>query len=142
MDIDLILSLIKTAFASAGGLLGALIGGVDGFLYTLIVVVIIDYITGVANAILKKQLSSSAGAKGIARKIMIFLLVIIGELIDNYIIGKGAVTRTAIIFFYIGNEGISILENAIALGLKVPQRLESVLKQISDQNENDFADKQ
>lgn len=124
-------------FTGIGGVMGWLFGGFDGFLYALIAFVVIDYITGVLAAIYTKQLSSEVGFKGIAKKVMIFLLVAIGNIIDIEILKTGAILRTAVIFFYLSNEGISIIENAARLDLPIPARLADVLKQIKDGDEHD-----
>ncbi len=121
----------QTAFAGIGGVVGWYLGGLDGFLYVLIAFVAVDYITGVLRAISERQLSSRIGAKGITKKVAIFLVVGIGHLIDAYLLGTdGAILRTAVIFFYISNEGISLLENATAIGLPVPEKLKQVLAQL------------
>ena len=126
----------QTAFAAIGGTLGWYLGGLDGFLYTLIAFVIVDYITGVLRAIVEKKLSSQIGAHGIAKKVALFLVVGIGHLIDTYLISStGAPLRTAVIFFYIANEGISLLENATAIGLPVPEKLKDVLAQLHGKDE-------
>lgn len=123
-------------FTGIGGVMGWLFGGFDGFLYALIAFVVIDYITGVLAAIYTKQLSSEAGFKGIAKKVIIFLLVGIGNIIDMQILKTGAVLRTAIIFFYLSNEGISIIENAARLELPIPEKLIRILEQIKDDKED------
>ncbi len=105
-------------------------------LYALIAFVVIDYITGVMCAIINKQLSSEVGFKGIFRKVLIFLLVGIANIIDVQVIGTGAVLRTAVIFFYISNEGVSLLENAGHLGLPIPEKIKTVLEQLHDRAEN------
>lgn len=120
------------AFAALGGALGAVMGGWDGFLYALIVFVTVDYLTGVMAAILNKRLSSAVGFRGIFKKIVIFALVAVGNIIDVHIIQNGSVLRTAVIFFYLSNEGISITENAAVIGLPVPQKLKDVLEQLKD----------
>lgn len=130
-------SWIQYVFTGIGGVMGWLFGGIDGFLYALIAFVVIDYITGVLAAIYTRQLSSEVGFKGIAKKMMIFLLVAIGNIIDIEILKTGAVLRTAVIFFYLSNEGISIIENAARLDLPIPARLADVLKQIKDGDEHD-----
>lgn len=99
-------------------------------MYALLIFVIVDYITGVMCAIQDKRLSSAVGFIGICKKILIFLFVGIGHVIDAYIIGSGAVLRTACIFFYVSNEGVSIIENAAHIGLPVPQKLIAVLEQL------------
>ena len=123
---------IQLAFSALGGFLGWYLGGVDGFLYALIAFVLVDYITGVMCAIADKKLSSAVGFKGICRKVLIFVLVGIGNLVDVYVLGEGGALRTAVIFFYLSNEGISILENVSVLGLPVPQKLKDVLEQLKD----------
>lgn len=125
------------AFAALGGALGAVLGGWDGFLYALIVFVVVDYLTGVMVAVLNKELSSSVGFHGIFKKIVIFALVAVGHIIDANVIQEGSVIRTAVIFFYLSNEGISILENASLIGLPVPQKLKDVLEQLKDHKEEE-----
>lgn len=121
----------QTAFAGIGGVVGWYLGGLDGFLYALIAFVVVDYLTGVLRAISEKRLSSRIGAQGITKKVAIFLVVGIGHLVDFYLLGsEGAALRTAVIFFYIANEGISLLENATAIGLPVPDKLKNVLQQL------------
>ena len=110
---------IQLIFSAVGGWLGYFLGGCDGLLYALIAFVVIDYITGVMCAIINRELSSAVGFKGIFRKVLIFLLVGIANIIDVQVIGTGAVLRTAVIFFYISNEGVSLLENAGHLGLPI-----------------------
>lgn len=127
---------IQLVFSALGGWLGYFLGGCDGLLYALIAFVVIDYLTGVMCAITDKKLSSAVGFKGIFRKVLIFLLVGIANVIDVEVIGTGAVLRTAVIFFYISNEGVSLLENAGHLGLPVPEKIRSVLEQLHDRAEN------
>ena len=123
---------IQLAFAAVGGWLGYFLGGCDGLLYALIAFVVIDYITGVMCAIADKSLSSEVGFKGICRKVLIFLLVGIGNIIDVQVLGSPGVLRTAVIFFYLSNEGVSLLENAAHLGLPVPDAIKTVLEQLHD----------
>ena len=106
-------------------------------LYALIAFVVIDYITGVMCAIIDRKLSSAVGFKGIFRKVLIFLLVGIANIIDVQVIGTGAVLRTAVIFFYISNEGVSLLENAGHLGLPIPEKIKTVLEQLHDRAEKE-----
>lgn len=124
-------------FTAVGGWLGYFLGGCDGLLYALIAFVAIDYITGVMCAINDKALSSEVGFKGICRKVLIFLLVGIANILDLNVIGTGSVLRTAVIFFYISNEGVSLLENASHLGLPVPQKIKAVLEQLHDRAEDE-----
>ena len=129
-------STIQLIFSAVGGWLGYFLGGCDGLLYALIAFVVIDYITGVMCAIINRELSSAVGFKGIFRKVLIFLLVGIANIIDVQVIGTGAVLRTAVIFFYISNEGVSLLENAGHLGLPIPEKIKTVLEQLHDRAEN------
>ncbi len=122
---------IQIALSAFGGWLGWVLGGWDGFLYALITFVVIDYLTGVMLAILEKRLSSEVGARGIFKKVLIFSLVGVGHIIDAQVITNGSAVRTAVIFFYLSNEGISILENAAKIGLPIPEKLKLVLDQLN-----------
>ena len=126
---------IQLIFAGIGGWLGYFLGGCDGLLYALIAFVVVDYITGVMCAIADHSLSSEGGFKGICRKVLIFLLVGIANILDVQVIGTGSVLRTAVVFFYISNEGISLLENAGHLGLPIPKKMKEVLEQLHDRSE-------
>lgn len=128
---------IQIAFTALGGFLGWFLGGADGFLYALIAFVVIDYITGVMCAISDKSLSSEVGFRGICRKVLIFILVGVGNLLDVYILGEAGVLRTAVIFFYLSNEGVSLLENASRLGLPIPEKLKEILQQLHAKGGND-----
>ncbi len=128
---------IQGVIAIAGGFLGWFLGGLDGFLYALIAFVVIDYLTGIMCAIADKKLSSEVGFRGLFRKILIFAMVGIGHLLDSLILGDGSVLRTAVIFFYLSNEGISLLENAAHLGLPIPQKLRDVLAQLHDRSDKE-----
>lgn len=130
-------NMVQMVFAAVGGWLGYFLGGNDGLLYALIAFVVIDYITGVMCAITDRKLSSAVGFKGIFRKVLIFLLVGIANIIDVQVIGTGAVLRTAVIFFYISNEGVSLLENAGHLGLPIPEKIKTVLEQLHDRAEKE-----
>lgn len=128
---------VQFVFTAVGGWLGYFLGGCDGLLFALLAFVVIDYITGVMCAISDQKLSSAVGFKGICRKVLIFLMVGIANILDVYVIGTGSVLRTAAIFFYISNEGISLLENASHLGLPVPAKIKAVLEQLHDRSEED-----
>lgn len=128
---------IQLIFTAVGGWLGYFLGGRDGLLYALLAFVVIDYITGVMCAIADKKLSSAVGFKGICRKVMIFLLVGIANILDLQVIGTGSILRTAVIFFYISNEGVSLLENAAYLGLPIPEKIKTVLEQLHDRAEKE-----
>jgi len=126
---------IQMVFTAVGGWLGYFLGGCDGLLIALVIFAAVDYITGVMCAISDRKLSSEVGFRGICRKVLIFILVGIANILDVEVIGTGSVLRTAIIFFYLSNEGVSLLENAAHLGLPVPQKLKDVLEQLHDRAE-------
>lgn len=128
---------IQMVFAAIGGWLGYFMGGCDGLLIALIVFVVVDYLTGVMCAIADKTLSSEVGFKGICRKVLIFILVGIANILDVQVIGDGSILRTAVIFFYLSNEGVSLLENAGHLGLPIPEKLKAVLGQLHDRADSD-----
>ena len=121
---------IQLVFAAVGGWLGYFLGGFDGLLYALIAFMVVDYITGVMCAVVDKTLSSAVGFKGICRKVLILALVGVAHILDANVIGDGSVLRTAVIFFYISNEGVSLLENAAHLGLPVPEKMKGILAQL------------
>ena len=142
--IDLIWAKAQIAITALGGWLGYFLGGLDGLLITLIVFAALDYITGVMCAVADHTLSSSIGFKGICRKVLIFMLVGIGHILDVHVVGTGSALRSAVICFYLSNEGVSLLENAAHLGLPVPEKLKNVLEQIharGDKTENKPEDK-
>ena len=128
-------NVVQAVFAALGGWLGWFLGGCDGLIYALVAFVLIDYLTGVMCAITDKTLSSAVGFRGICRKVLIFLLVGIANILDTNVIGTGSVLRTAAIFFYISNEGVSLLENAAHLGLPVPGAVKDVLEQLHNRAE-------
>ena len=128
-------NVIQLIISAIGGWLGWFLGGCDGLLYALIAFVTIDYITGVMCAISDKKLSSEIGFKGICKKVLIFALVGGGHILDVYVIGAGSVLRTAVIFFYLSNEGVSLIENAAYLGLPIPKKFKEVLEQLHKRSE-------
>lgn len=130
-------TLIQMVFSAFGGFIGWFLGGNDGFIYALLAFVVIDYITGIMCAIADKELSSEVGFKGICKKVLIFALVGIGNLLDIYILGQAGILRNVVIFFYLSNEGVSILENASHLGLPVPEKLKEILKQLHNGKESE-----
>ena len=136
-SIDIVWAKIQMAVAAIGGWLGYFLGGMDGLMIALIIFMVLDYITGLMCAVIDKKLSSAVGFKGICRKMLIFVLVGIGNLVDVYVLGQAGVLRTAVIFFYLSNEGISFLENAGHLGLPIPEKLKDVLEQLHDKGGND-----
>ena len=131
---------IQLVFAVIGGWLGWFLGECDGLMYALIAFVIADYVTGVMCAVSDKQVSSEVGFKGICRKVLIFVLVGMANILDMHVIGTGCVLRTAVLFFYISNEGVSVLENAGYLGLPVPAKLLDVLEQLHEDAEQEDMD--
>ena len=131
---------VQMVFTALGGWLGYFLGGCDGLLIALVVFAVVDYITGIMCAINDRKLSSEVGFRGICRKVLIFVLVGVANILDVQVIGTGSVLRTAVIFFYLSNEGVSLLENAAHLGLPVPQKLKEVLEQLHDRSDNDKED--
>ena len=128
---------IQLVFSAVGGWLGYFLGGCDGLLYTLLAFVVLDYVTGIMCAVADHKLSSAVGFKGIFRKILIFALVGVGHLLDVQVLGAVGVLRTAVIFFYLSNEGFSLIENAAHLVLPIPAKLKAVLEQLHDRAEKD-----
>ena len=128
-------NMIQFVFVAVGGWLGYFLGGCDGLVVALVLFAAADYITGVMCAISDKKLSSEVGFRGICRKVLIFMLVGIANILDVQVIGNGSVLRTAVIFFYISNEGVSLIENAAHLGLPIPEKLKAVLEQLHDRAE-------
>ena len=128
---------VQLALSALGGVCGWFFGGIDGFMYALIAFVVIDYATGVMCAIADHKLSSAVGFVGICRKVLIFVLVGVGHVLDANVLGQGDVLRTAVIFFYLSNEGISLLENAAHLGLPIPEKLKQILGQLHDRGGDD-----
>ncbi|ETA80633.1 phage holin family protein [Youngiibacter fragilis] len=126
-----IINSIQIVIAALGGYVGYFLGGLDGFLYALIAFVVIDYLTGIMVAVLEKKLSSEVGFRGIFKKVLIFSLVAVAHIIDAELIRTGSAIRTAVIFFYLSNEGISILENTAKIGLPIPEKLKTVLEQLN-----------
>lgn len=125
---------LQLVITCIGGACGALFGKMDGFFIALIIFICLDYITGVLGAIYEKKLNSEIGAKGIVKKVAIFCLVAVAHIIDQYLIKDGSTVRTAVIFFYLSNEGISILENVSKMGLPVPMKLKKVLEQLKEKD--------
>lgn len=128
--IDIIWSKVQMAFTAFGGWLGYFLGGMDGLLLTLLLFVVLDYITGIMCAIADKSLSSEIGFKGICRKVLIFMLVGMAHIVDLHVVGTGSALRSAVVCFYLSNEGLSLLENASYLGLPIPEKLKDVLAQL------------
>ena len=126
-----IINTLQIVVAAVGGYIGYFLGGWDGFLYALVAFVVLDYLTGIMAAILEKRLSSEVGFRGIFKKVLIFSLVAVAHIVDSQLIQTGSAIRTAVIFFYLSNEGISIVENASKIGLPIPVKLKTVLEQLN-----------
>lgn len=133
---DTVLDKAKIIFALSGGVFGWFFGSFDSLIYALMAFVVIDYITGVLVAIHNKRVSSEIGFRGISKKVMIFALVALGNIIDQCIISSGSSIRTMIIMFYLSNEGISIIENAGNMDLPLPRKLKDIIQQISNRDES------
>jgi toxin secretion/phage lysis holin len=136
-SVDLIWTKIQLAFTALGGWLGYFLGGADGMLIALIVFVALDYVTGVMCAVVDKKLSSAVGFKGIFKKVLIFALVGVGHILDTHVIGSGGAMRTAVICFYLSNEGLSLLENAAHIGLPIPEKLKEILAQLHNRGDKE-----
>lgn len=130
-------NVVQVVFAAVGGGIGWFFGELDGFFYALLAFVVIDYLTGVMCAIADRSLSSEVGFRGIFRKVLIFVMVGAGHILDAQVIGSGDALRTAVIFFYISNEGVSLLENTAHIGLPVPEKLKDALAQLHDREKED-----
>lgn len=129
---DNILNSAKAACALVGAWLGCIFGRLDAFVYLLICLVILDYISGVMVAVVQKKLCSSVGFKGLFRKVLIFGMVAIAHILDTQLFGEHDICRTAVACFYISNESISLFENSGKLGLPIPQKLKDILEQLKD----------
>jgi toxin secretion/phage lysis holin len=123
-------NIAETVFSVLTAAVTFLFGKMSGILITLIVLIVLDYITGVFCGVATKTLSSQTGAKGIIKKILTLLIVAFAHILDVNIVGGGELLMTMTILFYISNESISLIENCGLLGLPVPQRLKSVLSQL------------
>jgi toxin secretion/phage lysis holin len=136
MKVEQLWDSLHLALATVGGFLGWFLGGLDGAIYVLLACTTADYVSGVACAFVKKELSSEIGARGIAKKVIIFALIGIGHMLDTHLLGGGQALRTALIFWYVGNEGISLVENAVILGVPVPDFLKDALAQLKNRSEH------
>ena len=138
-SIDIVWAKIQMAVAAIGGWLGYFLGGMDGLMIALVVFMALDYITGIIIAVINRMLSSETGFKGLAKKLLILVFVALGHIIDTYILGGTPAAMSAVMLFYLANEGISIIENAAALGLPVPRKLREIMEQIKDKGESEDA---
>ena len=131
-SIDLIWAKVQIAITALGGWLGYFLGGMDGLMIALIVMMTLDYVSGVMCAIIDKKLSSAVGFKGICKKVFILMLVGVAHIIDLHVVGTGSALRGAVICFYMSNEGLSLLENVAHIGLPIPDKLRDILSQLHD----------
>ena len=131
-SIDLIWAKIQIAITAIGGWLGYFLGGLDGLMIALIVLMTLDYVSGVMCAIIDRKLSSAVGFKGVCKKVFILMLVGVAHIIDLHVVGTGSALRGAVICFYMSNEGLSLLENAAHIGLPIPDKLRDILAQLHD----------
>jgi toxin secretion/phage lysis holin len=137
LSVDLAWTKVQMALAAVGGWLGYFLGGADGLLIALIVLAVLDYVTGVMCAIADKRLSSAVGARGIFKKVLIFMLVGVAHVVDTHVVGTGSALRSAVICFYLSNEGLSVIENAAHLGLPVPDKLKEILTQLHGRDDDE-----
>lgn len=129
--------LLQIITGSICAICGFVWGELNGLLLALIAFMVLDYITGLSVAIVRKELSSEVGFKGIFKKVLILILVGVGNILDVHVLGEGSVCRSAVIGFYLANEGISILENAGKLGLPLPKKLLEILKQLKNKEDEE-----
>lgn len=131
----------KLMFGEIGAVIGIFIGGADGLIKALIIFAIVDYITGVSAAAIEHKLNSEIGFKGITKKLLLFCIVGVAHILDLYVLGTGAVCRSAVVLFYIANEGLSIIENVARCGLPIPDKLRIILEQLKKEGNNDGSGK-
>lgn len=129
--------IVQIVTGSICAICGFVWGEINGLLLALIAFMVLDYITGLSVAVVKKELSSAVGFKGIFKKVLILILVGVGNILDVHVLGEGSVCRSAVIGFYLANEGISILENAGKLGLPLPKKLVEILKQLKSKEDGE-----
>lgn len=139
-SIDIIWAKIQIAVAAIGGWLGYFLGGMDGMMIALIVLMTLDYVTGVMCAIVDKKLSSAVGFKGICKKVLVLMLVGVTNIVDVHVVGAGSALRSAVVCFYMSNEGVSMLENASHLGLPIPEKLKDILAQLHEREDKKYVD--
>lgn len=123
--------------ATIGAALGFLFGEVTGLFWALLAFMVLDYVTGIINAVISRTLSSEVGFKGLAKKFVILIFVAVGHIIDTYILGGTPAIMSAVMLFYLANEGISIIENAARLGLPVPKKLVEIMEQLKKKSEEE-----
>ncbi len=139
-SVDLLWAKLQAVITAAGGWIGWFLGGADGMLIALAVLMALDYVSGVMNAVEQHKLSSAVGFRGICKKVLILMLVGVANILDVNVVGGGSMLRCAVICFYLSNEGLSLLENAARLGLPVPDKLREILSQLHDRSRKDDAE--
>ena len=135
--IELIWTKVQIAITAIGGWVGYFVGGMDGMLIALIVMMSLDYLSGVMCAIMDRKLSSAVGFRGICKKVLILMLVGVANVVDMHVIGTGSALRGAVICFYLSNEALSLFENAAHIGLPIPDKLREALAQLHGRNDKD-----
>ncbi|MDE7295564.1 MAG: phage holin family protein [Oscillospiraceae bacterium] len=133
---DKITGVAKIVFGGIITAVSGFLGGMDGIMYALLAFISIDYVTGVMAAAKKRELSSEVGFWGIVKKVCIIVLVGVAHFIDVYVMRSGDIFRAAVALYYIGNEGLSLLENIESIGVKLPGKLVDAMRQIRDENES------
>ena len=132
-----LLVLFKALFTGVGGFIGWFLGNSDTFMYALIVLIIVNYITYVMRDIISKELSNAAIIKEIFQKIIIILLVGVANIIDTYLVrSDNSPLRTAVTFFYITDQGLSLLENVALIGVPIPEVLKEALSKLKNNKED------
>lgn len=126
---------LQGVVTSLGGIIGFMYGEINGIFSALIFFMLIDYITGIICSIIDKKISSKIGFVGICKKMLTLIMVALGYLIDNYVLKDGDTIKTSLIFFYLSNEGISILENISYIGLPIPNKIKKFLFQLKEDDE-------
>lgn len=133
---DKLFNAISVFAGVTGGIVASLLGAFDKILWALLILMIIDYVSGIIKAVYTKTLSSEIGFKGLLKKITILIIVALANVVQVLTDGNIAI-REIVIMFYIANEGISILENAAVILPNMPEGLKNILLQLrGDDNDN------
>ena len=136
-SVDLVWTKVQIAITAIGGWVDYFVGGMDGMLIALIVLMSLDYISGVMCAIVDRKLSSAIGFRGICKKVLILMLVGVANIVDLHVVGTGSALRGAVICFYMSNEALSLFENAAHIGLTIPDKLREALAQLHGRKDED-----
>lgn len=126
--------LYNTLITGIIGIIGYLFGDINGLLVALLIAMSLDFVTGIIVAVVKHELSSNICGKGIAKKVLMLCIVVVGHLVDSAVIGEGAAIQNLVVIFYLANECISLLENSARLGVKYPDKLIKILEQLREGN--------